>query len=171
MASEALDYFRPPAADELGLLRIRAQGAAIIAIEFVVRQDRPARPDGTTAEACRQLAEYFEGTRRLFELPLSPGGTDFQRGVWSALCAIPWGQTRSYGEIASQLGRPGAQRAVGAANRRNPIAVVIPCHRVIGRDGSLTGYAAGVARKQWLLALEQASTCAHGLSASFMGRV
>lgn len=106
-------------------------------------------------EVCReQLTEFFAGQRQQFDLPLDPQGTEFQRQVWQALAAIPFGETRSYGQLAEGLGRKGAQRAVGAANGRNPISIVIPCHRVIGSDGSLTGYAGGMGRKQWLLAFE-----------------
>jgi methylated-DNA-[protein]-cysteine S-methyltransferase len=104
----------------------------------------------------RQLAEYFAGQRTAFELPLAPAGTPFQRNVWDALLAIPYGETRSYGELAAAVGKPGAARAVGRANHDNPIGVVIPCHRVIGAAGSLTGYAGGVDRKRYLLELEGA---------------
>jgi methylated-DNA-[protein]-cysteine S-methyltransferase len=105
-------------------------------------------------EARRQLAEYFAGRRTEFDLPLSPAGTAFQREVWAALQTIPYGQVRSYGEIAAQIGRPGASRAVGLANGRNPIAVIVPCHRVIGASGALTGYGGGLRRKRLLLDLE-----------------
>jgi methylated-DNA-[protein]-cysteine S-methyltransferase len=105
-------------------------------------------------ETERQLAEYFAGTRRRFELPLDFAGTEFQRSVWAALLTIPYGETRSYGEIARQIGRPRAVRAVGAANGRNPLSIVAPCHRVIGASGELTGFAGGLATKQFLLALE-----------------
>ena len=104
--------------------------------------------------AATQLREYFEGLRVNFDLPLEPVGTEFQRAVWQALLTIPAGETRSYGDIASQIKRPKAYRAVGMANNRNPIAIIIPCHRVIGRDGSLTGYAGGLDIKQYLLDLE-----------------
>ncbi len=104
----------------------------------------------------RQLAEYFAGERTAFELPLAPTGTPFQRDVWDALLAIPYGETRSYGELAAAVGKPGAARAVGRANHDNPIGVVIPCHRVIGAAGSLTGYAGGIDRKRYLLELEGA---------------
>lgn len=104
--------------------------------------------------ACRQLDEYFAGRRRRFELRLAPQGTAFQQAVWQALQAIPFGRTSSYSALAEQIARPKAVRAVGAANGANPIAIVIPCHRVIGRDGSLTGYAGGLPRKALLLELE-----------------
>ncbi|NHC46593.1 methylated-DNA--[protein]-cysteine S-methyltransferase [Motilibacter aurantiacus] len=106
------------------------------------------------AVARRQLDEYFAGERRTFDVPLSPGGTPFQNQVWDALRAIPYGETASYVEVARAIGRPTASRAVGAANGRNPIAVIVPCHRVIGSNGLLVGYAGGAARKRRLLDLE-----------------
>lgn len=102
-----------------------------------------------------QLREYFAGTRTRFDLPLDFRGTDFQKSVWAELLAIPFGETRSYGEIAAKLGRPKASRAVGAANGRNPISIVAPCHRVIGSTGKLTGFAGGLDAKEYLLALER----------------
>lgn len=106
---------------------------------------------GPFEAAIVQLNEYFAGMRREFDLSLAPAGTPFQRAVWNELLLIPFGRTRSYGEIACILGRPGASRAVGAANGRNPIPVLIPCHRVIGSDGSLTGFGGGIPAKRWLL--------------------
>lgn len=105
-------------------------------------------------EAKRQLAEYFEGNRKQFELPLSLHGTQFQVEDWKALCTIPYGETRSYGEIARQIGRPKAFRAVGMANHNNPVSIIVPCHRVIGSDGSLVGYGGGLDIKKYLLDLE-----------------
>jgi len=102
----------------------------------------------------QQLAEYFSGKRTVFELDLAPRGTAFQLAVWNALLAIPYGDTISYAELARRIGKPSAVRAVGAANGANPIPVIIPCHRVIGSNGTLTGYGGGIERKQWLLALE-----------------
>ncbi len=102
-----------------------------------------------------QLREYFAGTRTRFDLPLDFRGTEFQKSVWAELLAIPFGETRSYGEIAAKLGRPKASRAVGAANGRNPISIVAPCHRVIGSTGKLTGFAGGLDAKEYLLALER----------------
>jgi methylated-DNA-[protein]-cysteine S-methyltransferase len=107
------------------------------------------------ARAATQLREYFAGERRLFDLPLAPDGTGFQRLVWAALEQIPYGVTRSYGELARAIGRPAASRAVGTANSRNPISIIVPCHRVIGANGALTGYAGGMRAKQWLLDHEQ----------------
>ncbi|WP_431025407.1 methylated-DNA--[protein]-cysteine S-methyltransferase [Halomonas sp. H5] len=149
-----LDYYRPPAADALGLIRIRADATGITEIGFTLDEDAPPCPGELTERARAQLAEYFSGTRQAFDLPLAPVGTDFQRRVWAALATIPFGETRCYAEIAEQLRCKGGQRAVGAANGRNPIAIVVPCHRVIGSDGRLTGYAGGLGRKQWLLAHE-----------------
>lgn len=106
-------------------------------------------------QAAAELGEYFAGRRRDFTLPLAPRGTEFQQRVWSELRRIPCGETRTYGEIARAIGQPRACRAVGMANNRNPIAILIPCHRVIGRDGSLTGYAAGLNVKRQLLELER----------------
>jgi methylated-DNA-[protein]-cysteine S-methyltransferase len=105
-------------------------------------------------ETQRQLAEYFAGKRESFSLKLDPVGTKFQNDVWQALLAIPFGETRSYGQLAKQLGNPQATRAVGAANGRNPIAIVVPCHRVIGSSGKLTGFAGGLEAKAHLLRLE-----------------
>jgi methylated-DNA-[protein]-cysteine S-methyltransferase len=108
--------------------------------------------------AARELDEYLAGTRRSFDLPLAPRGTPFQRAVWEALTAIPYGTTATYAQLATAVGRPAAVRAVGQANGRNPIAVVVPCHRVVGADGSLTGYAGGTDRKAALLDLERRVT-------------
>ena len=107
------------------------------------------------ASAAEQLAAYFAGELRVFDLPLGAEGTGFQRLVWRALDTIPFGETRTYGAIAHAIGRPSASRAVGAANGRNPISIIVPCHRVIGASGELTGYAGGVEMKQWLLAHER----------------
>ena len=107
-------------------------------------------------EATSQLSEYFSGQRQRFSVPLEFQGTDFQREVWAALLDIPFGKTRSYADIARAIGRPTATRAVGAANGRNPISIIAPCHRVIGSNGALTGFAGGVETKRFLLALEGA---------------
>lgn len=109
---------------------------------------------GRLSAACRQLDEYFAGRRTAFDLPLAAAGTAFQQRVWSALRQIPYGRTASYGDIARAVGVPGAARAVGAANHVNPLAIVVPCHRVVGANGSLTGYGGGLDRKRWLLELE-----------------
>jgi methylated-DNA-[protein]-cysteine S-methyltransferase len=117
----------------------------------------PTAPAGSAASvsaAAAQLEEYFAGARTEFDLDLELEGTPFQRQVWAALRTIPYGETRSYGEIAEQIGKPGAFRAVGLANGRNPIGIIVPCHRVIGASGSLAGYGGGLDRKQLLLELE-----------------
>lgn len=106
-------------------------------------------------EVTRQLGEYFAGQRTDFDLPLNPTGTEFQRQVWAALREIPHGATRTYAQLASAVGRPTASRAVGMAVGRNPVSIVVPCHRVVGSTGQLTGYAGGVARKEFLLTLER----------------
>lgn len=110
---------------------------------------------GLLKTAGTQLMEYFQGKRKEFSLPLSPQGTEFQRKVWETLCTIPYGQTRSYGEIAAQIGNPKACRAVGGANNKNPIMIFIPCHRVIGADGSLVGFGGGLRAKRYMLDLEK----------------
>lgn len=112
------------------------------------------RDDVTLAPARQQLEEYFAGARQQFSLPLAASGTAFQQQVWAALCAIPYGQTTSYGALAKDIGNANAVRAVGTANGSNPLGIIVPCHRVIGADGSMTGYAGGLERKRWLLAHE-----------------
>jgi methylated-DNA-[protein]-cysteine S-methyltransferase len=148
----------------VGDLRIVEHHGAITAIEFEpFGAAGDGRPRGSRDDACpvlveavTQLTAYFAKQRREFDLPLAPAGTPFQLRVWEQLRGIGWGDTASYGEIAHRLGMTNAaSRAVGLANGRNPIPIVIPCHRVIGADGSLTGYAGGLARKQALLELEQ----------------
>ncbi|MBM3548332.1 MAG: methylated-DNA--[protein]-cysteine S-methyltransferase [Alphaproteobacteria bacterium] len=114
------------------------------------------RDDRAIAPVARQVAEYFSGKRKSFDFPLAPKGTPFQQEVWKALLKIPFGKTTTYAALAEELGRPGAFRAVGRANATNPIAVIVPCHRVIGTDGTLTGYAGGIPIKQKLLELEGA---------------
>lgn len=105
-----------------------------------------------------ELDEYFRGNRRAFTVPLAPKGTPFQQSVWQALCSIPYGETRSYGQIAAQIGNPKGSRAVGMANNKNPLAIFIPCHRVVGANGKLVGYAGGLSIKEILLHTEQLST-------------
>jgi methylated-DNA-[protein]-cysteine S-methyltransferase len=148
----------------IGSLYVAASDAGLAVLAFVDRMhSRPpaapagsARARGIVDETERQLREYFAGSRRVFDVPLAPEGTEFQRAVWDALVRVPYGATTSYGELARRAGRPRAVRAVGAANGANPIAVIVPCHRVIGADGSLTGYGGGLDRKRSLLALEGA---------------
>ena len=116
---------------------------------------KAVRDEWMLKQPIEQLTAYFAGGRREFELPLAAEGTDFQKRVWRALWAIPFGETISYGELAQRIGQPKAARAVGLANGQNPISIVVPCHRVIGADGSLTGYGGGLERKSWLLAHER----------------
>jgi methylated-DNA-[protein]-cysteine S-methyltransferase len=120
---------------------------------------QPAAP-GAFADTVEQLEAYFAGELTEFALDLELSGTEFQRRVWAALQTIPYGETRSYGQIAEQIGSPGASRAVGLANGRNPISIIIPCHRVIGSGGGLTGYGGGLHRKQTLLAMEKSNATA-----------
>jgi methylated-DNA-[protein]-cysteine S-methyltransferase len=154
----------------LGELLIAGDGDALTAVQVGVRRVAAAmspqrtgppppgprwrREPGSFRDAAEQLRSYFAGELREFDLPLDTRGTPFQRRVWAALRDIPYGSTISYAELAAAVGKPGAARAVGAANGRNPIAVVIPCHRVIGGSGALTGYGGGLGRKRLLLELE-----------------
>lgn len=140
----------------VGKMTIASDGRAITSVAFGEAAGTGGlRRSELTDRAAEELAEYFAGKRKAFDLPLSPGGTAFQKRVWDALRTIPYGETRSYRQIAEQIGSPDACRAVGAANNRNPIAILIPCHRVVGADGSLVGYAAGIELKKRLLDLEQ----------------
>lgn len=141
----------------VGRLTLANRGGALTHLLFGERFS-PTGPDEILLEAKRQLEEYFAGTRTIFDLPLSPQGTPFQMDVWRALQAIPYGQTASYGDIARAVGRPKACRAVGQANHVNPISIIIPCHRVVGSDGALTGYGGGMDAKIALLALEKENT-------------
>ena len=149
-------------ASPLGLLTLVATGRGLAAVLW--ENDRPSRVpvtaglerpgDPVLVEAARQLNEYFAGERQTFSVPLDVSGTPFQHEVWAALRTIPFGETRSYGQIAVQIGHPTAVRAVGAANGRNPVSIITPCHRVIGATGKLTGFAAGLDTKARLLAFE-----------------
>lgn len=142
----------------LGTLHLAEDGLGITRLHFT---DAPPPPPGSgkpglyLAEARRQIGEYFAGSRRDFDLPLSPSGSGFQKKVWQALREIPYGETRSYQQIARRIGSDKAARAVGGANNRNPILILIPCHRVLGKSGKLVGFAAGMERKQFLLDLEK----------------
>lgn len=152
-------------ASPVGRLTLVAETSGLVAVLW--EGDDPARvrigpavPEPAHAvlgAAAAQLNAYFAGSRTMFDLPLAPRGTDFQQAVWRALLAIPFGETRSYAQIARAIGRPTAVRAVGAANGRNPLSIVAPCHRVIGSGGALTGFAGGLAAKRWLLDHER--TC------------
>lgn len=142
----------------IGEIGIMENGMAITNLYFIGKNEQPCVTIKETAllkEASRQLTDYFAGKRKSFELPLDPGGTEFQQKVWQALRQISYGQTQSYGEIAESIGRPEAFRAVGMANSKNPISIFIPCHRVIGANGKLVGYAGGLDSKDYLLNLEK----------------
>lgn len=144
----------------IGKLLLAGEDDALVCIAFPQgKMQRKPDPDWKLTkdafpEARKQLGEYFEGKRRTFDLKLAPSGTPFQQQVLNALRKIPYGKTVSYADIARQIGRPGAARAVGAANGRNPLPIVIPCHRVIGSKGALTGFGGGIETKKALLALE-----------------
>ena len=139
----------------IGRLALCANGDDLCALRFAATGDEmDAAP--VLMQAARELEEYFAGRRTAFSVPLSMHGTPFQMAVWAALRAIPYGETRSYGELAAQIGRPRACRAVGMANHVNPLPILVPCHRVLGADGRLTGYAGGLNVKEFLLKLEGA---------------
>jgi methylated-DNA-[protein]-cysteine S-methyltransferase len=140
-------YYESP----IGLIEIGGTAEGLTWLAFVEGRRAGIESHALLDQAVRQLAEYFEGSRRVFELPLRPQGTEFQRQVWGQLLQVPFGQTASYRDIAMAISRPRAVRAVGAANGRNPISIVVPCHRIVGSDGSLTGYGGGLWRKEWLL--------------------
>jgi methylated-DNA-[protein]-cysteine S-methyltransferase len=143
----------------VGPLTLASDGAALVQLEFEnARHPQPTHPRGDDEIldlARRELDAYFAGKQRAFTVPTAPSGTPFQRRVWEELLKIPYGVTRSYGALAAAIGAPAASRAVGLANGKNPIAIIIPCHRVIGADGSLTGYGGGMDRKRILLDLER----------------
>ena len=145
-------YYKSP----LGPIEIVGSPDSILSLDFV-EDMLPGDGELTfcVKECLKQLNEYFKGQRREFFLNLEPEGTDFQKSVWRQLEKIPYGETTSYGAIADLLGKPTASRAVGNANGKNPISIVIPCHRVIGSDGSLTGYGGGLWRKRWLIGFEK----------------
>ena len=146
----------------IGRLILASDGTALVGVWMAnasptdVTWARLKGDDDILAQARTELAEYFDGRRRSFDVPLAPNGTEFQRSVWAALTEIPFGTTISYANLARRVGNETAVRAVGAANGRNPIPVIVPCHRVIGSDGSLTGFGGGLPRKKWLLQHEKA---------------
>lgn len=141
----------------LGLMRISASELGLTEVQFInaADQDVAANPSAITEQAATQLTAYFAGQLQQFDLPLAASGTEFQQQVWQQLTTIPFATTCSYAAIAQQIERPKAMRAVGAANGRNPLAIIVPCHRVIGASGKLTGYAGGLDKKAWLLKHEQ----------------
>lgn len=138
----------------LGPLTLTASENALLSLDFGDTRTSGDTPSPILEQAVRELAEYFAGTRKDFTIPLSPAGTPFQQKVWAALLTIPYGRTASYGEIAAKINKPGGAVAVGQANSRNPIPILIPCHRVIGADGKLVGYTGGMHIKEALLAIE-----------------
>lgn len=147
-----------PVPSPIGLLHVTATDDAVVAIWFAGQEPTGAPADGPHRVldlATEQLEEYFAGARTEFDLPLEPRGTPFQQAAWKALLTIPYGHTVSYGEQARRLGDPNKARAVGAANGQNPIPIVVPCHRVIGSSGKLTGFGGGLPTKSWLLEHEQ----------------
>ena len=137
----------------VGLVCVEDNGEAVKAVYFCDKEDY-SQKSVLTECALNQLDEYFCGTRKAFDLPIEMHGTEFQHKVWNELCNIPYGETRSYKDIARKIGNPRAVRAVGGANNKNKLMIVVPCHRVIGTDGSLTGYAGGIEVKKKLLDLE-----------------
>jgi methylated-DNA-[protein]-cysteine S-methyltransferase len=149
----------------VGPLTLVADGGALVGLYMTEQRHLPPAeefgdpaddPDGPPfAEASAQLREYFDGERTEFDLRLALAGTPFQQRVWAALRGIPYGQTISYGQLADRIGQPSASRAVGLANGKNPVGIIVPCHRVVGADGDLTGYGGGIERKRYLLAHEQ----------------
>ncbi len=153
----------------LGTMLIASSAAGVVALSlpgqeaFWRRQHAPANAHGSpsarattcTLQTAEELAAYFAGGLRVFTVPLAPRGTAFQRRVWQAVFAVPYGETRAYGAVAAAIGRPAAARAVGHANGSNPLPVIVPCHRLIGSDGSLTGYGGGLAMKRWLIEFER----------------
>ena len=142
----------------VGPLTLVATGDALVAVWMQDQRHHPGAPapagDSLLRRVAGQLEDYFAGERTEFDLPLAPEGTPFQQRVWAELVRIPFAETRSYGQLAQQLGSPGGSRAVGLANGRNPIGIIVPCHRVIAAAGSLTGYGGGLERKRLLLDLE-----------------
>jgi methylated-DNA-[protein]-cysteine S-methyltransferase len=163
MICPGMDYSHRYVPSPVGRLKLVASDRGLVAILWENDDPRRVRLGPSIEhgehpiliESARQLAAYFAGARRVFTVPLDFQGTDFQKRIWAALLTIPFGETRSYGEIARQIGRPSASRAVGAANGRNPISIIAPCHRVLGSDGALTGFAGGLAAKDYLLGHER----------------
>jgi methylated-DNA-[protein]-cysteine S-methyltransferase len=146
-ATSCFTYYESP----IGLIEIESSAGAVTSLVFVDERRSEMLKDDVGDEAVRQIAEYFDGVRREFDVPVNLTGTKFQRRVWEELLNIPFGQTVTYGDVAKAIGKPTAVRAVGAANGQNPVSIIVPCHRVIGSEGRLTGYGGGLWRKQWLL--------------------
>ena len=140
-------YFKSP----IGLVQIGGTASEVTSLDFVERRREKTESHPLIDRAARQIAEYFAGKRQVFDLPISYQGTDFQERVWGQLLKVPYGETASYQDIARGVGNPLAVRAVGAANGKNPISLIVPCHRIIGSNGTLVGYGGGLWRKEWLL--------------------
>lgn len=145
---------------EFGILKIGYTDTAVVLLERTDRRDAGGEPSSLSDLAFDQICEYLKGERQTFNFPYELYGTEFQKKVWNALCRIPYGETRTYKQIAAAVGNPKASRAVGMANHNNPMMIVVPCHRVIGTDGTLTGYAGGLDMKKALLELERNRTVA-----------
>jgi len=154
MATSHTIYYDSP----VGTLRLKSNGQALTALDFVDEDASPSQQidSDILLQAIEQLDAYFKGQRKSFDLSLAPEGTDFQQQVWTQLKQIPYGQTISYGQLAAKIGDPNKVRAVGTANGKNPIPIIIPCHRVIGADQTLVGYSGGIDRKKYLLKHEGA---------------
>jgi methylated-DNA-[protein]-cysteine S-methyltransferase len=148
----AIEYLLTP----IGELKIIANDSGLLSVKFVEQKVADIDSNEHTRAGVTQLTEYFSGKRRQFDLTLTNAGTTFQNEVWQQLMAVPFGETASYQDIANNISKPKAVRAVGTANAKNPIFIIVPCHRVIGANGSLTGYAGGIDRKLWLLKHEGA---------------
>lgn len=151
LTTNAIGYINSP----IGWLKVCANQSGLTSIDFDATPE-PSQGNIHTQQAVVELTEYFAGQRQVFSVPLRPSGTKFQQNVWQALTRIPFGKTCSYLDIALAINNPKAVRAVGAANGRNPIPIIVPCHRVIGRDGSLIGFSGGLDKKEWLLKHEGA---------------
>ena len=145
-----IDFMDSP----VGILEIKSSGVGICSVNFVETVDSQVLESELTERCKSQLNEYFHSKRKDFDLPLDQSGTDFQKQIWQGLITIPFGKSASYKDIANLANNPKAVRAVGAANGKNPISIIVPCHRVIGSNGKLTGYAGGLDRKKWLLSHE-----------------
>ncbi|WP_283171013.1 methylated-DNA--[protein]-cysteine S-methyltransferase [Curtanaerobium respiraculi] len=158
MSREAPSYYSYPTS--IGVLTISCREGAVSRVSFGAREpaEGERRPSELSNRAVNQIHEYLSGKRKVFDIPMQARGTEFQRAVWRCIAAIPYGQTRSYADVAASIGRPTAFRAVGLACNANPLPLLVPCHRVVGSNGSLTGYAGGVELKRLLLALEQRSS-------------
>ena len=159
MNTVCFDFLSTP----LGTVLLASDGEALVGAWFEGQRYEPARGGSwerrrntpVLVRAGAEMTEYFAGTRTAFTVPLAPAGTPFQRAVWNAIAAIPYGETAAYRDLASRIGRPSCIRAAGAATGRNPLSIIVPCHRVVGANGGLTGYAGGLDRKRTLLALER----------------